>query len=80
MKLTATSVKNQHYNIRLIVDDKSVELKDRALNEVVQFYTSQSKYPLKLIVSQINKGEVSGTLAVPHDLSEELSNTQLQEK
>ena len=80
MKLTATSVKNQHYNIRLIVDDKSVELKDRALNEVVQFYTSQSKYPLELIVSQINKGEVSGTLAVPHDLSEELSNTQLQEK
>lgn len=80
MRLTDTSVKGQHYDIRLIVDDKSVELKDRALNEVVQFYTSQSQYPLELIVSQINKGEVSGTLAVPHDLGQELSNTQLQEK
>lgn len=80
MKLTATSVRNQHYNIRIIVNDKSVELKDRALNEVVQFFTSQSKYPLELIVSQIKRGEVSGVLVVPNDLSREMSNTQLQEK
>lgn len=80
MKLTGTSVKNQHYSIRMIVNDKSVELKDRALNEVVQFYTSQSKYPLGLIVSRIKHGEVSGVLAVPKNLSREMSNTQLQEK
>lgn len=80
MKLTDTSVKNQHYNIRLIVDDKAVELKDRALNEVVQFYTSQSQFPLELIVSQIQKGQVSGTLAVPRDLAQKMANTQLQEK
>lgn len=80
MKLAGTSVRNQHYNIRLIVDDKSVELKDRALNEVVQFFTSQSKYSLELIVSQINRDQVSGTLVVPYDLSQKLANTQLQEK
>jgi len=80
MKLAGTSVKDQRYDIRLIVDDKSVELKDRALNEVVQFYTSHSKFPIQLIVSQIHKGEVSGALAVPQDLSEQLSNVQLQEK
>lgn len=80
MRLADTSVKDQRYDIRLIVDDKSVELKNRALNEVVQFYTSQSKFPLQLTVSQILKGEVIGTLAVPQDLMEQLSNTQLQEK
>lgn len=80
MKLTDASVRNQHYNIRIIVNDKSVELKDRALNEVVQFFDSQSKYPLELIVSQIKHNEVSGVLAVPPGLSQAMNNTQLQEK
>jgi len=80
MELESTSVKGQHYNIRMVVDDKSIELKDRALNEIVQFYTSRSKYPLRLIVSQIRRGEVSGTLAVPSGLSEEMKNAHLRER
>ena len=80
MQLEDTSVKGQHYSIRMAVGDKSVELKDRALNEIVQFYTSRSQYPLRLIVSQINRGEIAGTLAVPDDLSKELNNPQLQER
>lgn len=80
MELAGTDVKNQHYNIRLVVNDMPVELKDRALNEVVQFYTSQSKYPLEVIVTRIRKRQVSGTLVVPPGLSENLNNPQLQEK
>jgi hypothetical protein len=55
-------------------------LKDRALNEIVQFYTSRSKYPLRLIVSQIGRREVSGTLAVPTGLRQELNNAHLRER
>jgi uncharacterized coiled-coil protein SlyX len=80
MELASTSVKGQHYSIRMTVDDKTVVLKDRALNEIVQFYTSQSIYPLRLIVSQINRGEVSGTLAVPTKLNEQSSSHKLQER
>ncbi|TAM82588.1 MAG: hypothetical protein EPN47_07980 [Acidobacteria bacterium] len=80
MELQSTSEKDQHYSVRMIVDDKSVVLKDRALNEIVQFYTSRSKFPLRLIVSQIGRGEVSGTLAVPTELSQEMNNTHLQER
>jgi hypothetical protein len=80
MELESTSVKGQHYSIRMMVDDKSVVLKDRALNEIVQFYTSRSKYPLRLIVSQIGRGSVSGTLAVPSELRQEMNNTHLQER
>jgi hypothetical protein len=80
MELASTSVKGQHYSVRMMVDDKSVELKDRALNEVVQFYTSRSQYPLRLIVSQIERDHVSGTLAVPTGLSQESSSHQLQER
>ncbi|HEV2245938.1 MAG TPA: hypothetical protein VGW37_04730 [Terriglobia bacterium] len=78
MELESTSVREQHYTVRMMVDDKSVVLKDRALNEIVQFYTSRSKYPLRLIVSQIGRGEVSGTLAVPTELSNQMNNTELQ--
>ncbi|HXH48568.1 MAG TPA: hypothetical protein VNM47_04275 [Terriglobia bacterium] len=80
MELESTSAKDQHYSIRMMVDDKSVVLKDRALNEIVQFYTSRSKFPLRLIVSQIGRGEVSGTLAVPSELSQGMNNTHLQER
>ena len=80
MELASTSVKGQHYNIRMIVDDKSVVLKNRALNEVIQFYTSRSQYPLRLIVSQIERNQVSGTLAVPTALSQESASHKLQER
>ncbi len=80
MELESTSVKGQHYSIRMMVDDKSVVLKDRALNEIVQFYTSRSKYPLRLIVSQVGRREVSGTLAVPTELRQDLNNAHLRER
>ena len=81
MELESDSVNGQHYTIRMIVDDKSVVLKDRALNEIVQFYTSQSKYPLRLIVSQIGRKQVSGTLAVPTSMNQqESSSPQLQQR
>jgi hypothetical protein len=80
MELESTNVKGQHYSIRMMVDDKSIVLKDRALNEIVQFYTSRSKYPLRLIVSQVGRREVSGTLAVPTELRQELNNAHLRER
>ena len=80
LELDSTSVKGQHYSLRMMVDDKSIVLKDRALNEIVQFYTSRSKYPLRLIVSQIGRNEVSGTLAVPTELRQDMNNTQLRER
>lgn len=80
MELQSTSEKDQRYSVRMMVDDKSVVLKDRVLNEIVQFYTSRSKFPLRLIVSQIGRGEVSGTLAVPTELGQEINNTKLQER
>lgn len=81
MKLASDSVKGQHYTIRMVVDDKSVVLKDRALNEIIEFYTSQSKYPLRLIVSNIQRDEVSGTLAVPPNLDQtQYANPQLQQR
>lgn len=78
LKLTGTNVRNQRYTMRMIVNDKSVELKDRALNEVIQFYTTRSQYPVQLVVSHIKKGRVSGRLAVPNDLNSANQSYQMQ--
>lgn len=80
IRLTSTNVSNQRYTLRLIVDDKSVQLKDRALNEVIQFYTTRSQFPLELVVSQIKKGRVKGMLAVPTDLNVADQNVQMQSR
>ncbi len=78
IKLASTNVPNQRYTLRLIVDDKSVELKDRALNEVIQFYTQRSQFPMEIVVSEITKGHISGMLAVPSDLDSRNQNSQAQ--
>ncbi|HVA00927.1 MAG TPA: hypothetical protein VMV34_04635 [Terriglobia bacterium] len=80
IKLANTDVANQRYTLRLIVDDKSVELKDRALNEVIQFYTMRSQFPVELVVSQIQRGHVEGMLAVPNDLNANAQNAQMQSR
>lgn len=80
LKLTSTDVANQRYTLRLIVDDKSVELKDRALNEVIQFFTTRSQFPMELVVSQINRGRVSGMLAVPGALASEEQDSPMQSR
>lgn len=76
LKLGSTDVRDQRYTLRMIVDDKSVELKDRALNEVIDLYTARSQYPVELVVSRIEKGQVAGMLAVPNDLNSQSSSMQ----
>lgn len=65
LQLENTDRKTQRYTLRLLLDDKVVEVKDRALNEAIQFYGSGGKVLLELVVSQIGKDAVSGRLALP---------------
>jgi hypothetical protein len=53
------------YTMRLQVNDKWVEFKDRALHEAVEFYPSNSAVPIEMLVSRIGRNQVTGRLAVP---------------
>lgn len=63
--LQNTDPRNQRYTLRLFLDDKSIELRDRALHEAVQFHPSDSKVSLELVVSEIRKDGVTGRVAIP---------------
>jgi hypothetical protein len=65
LQLIGTDPKNQRYTMRLSVEGKTVELKDRALHEAIQFYASDGKGSFELVVSQIGRDIVRGSLVLP---------------
>jgi hypothetical protein len=63
--LENTDAKNSRYTMRLFFADRWIELKDRALDEAIQFYTPEGEVALELVVSQIAKNAVVGKLTLP---------------
>ncbi|HEY1753981.1 MAG TPA: hypothetical protein VGG72_01200 [Bryobacteraceae bacterium] len=65
IRLTSTDPKKNKYTITLIADDKTVEKKDKSINEPVQFYLSKASQPYELVVNQINKDMIIGYVSAP---------------
>jgi len=61
--------KKNRYTIELTADDKTVEKKDRGINEPLQFMTSKAKQPYELVVNDVKKNEIVGYLSIPKVLS-----------
>jgi chromosome segregation ATPase len=57
--------KRNTYTIEVVADDKTVEKKDRTVNEPVQFLLSKATQPYELVVNEVKKDLISGYLAVP---------------
>ncbi|MEO8051309.1 MAG: hypothetical protein ABI833_12910 [Acidobacteriota bacterium] len=57
--------KHNRYTIRVIADDKTVQKKDKTLNEPVQFLLSKATQPYELVVNDIKKDLISGYVASP---------------
>jgi hypothetical protein len=67
--LKHTDPKKNRYTIDLTADDKTVEKKDRAVNEPLQFMTSKAKQPYELIVNDVKKDTIVGYLSIPKVLN-----------
>jgi hypothetical protein len=63
--LKSTNPKTQRYTVCVYVQPSCVELKDRALLEVVQFVSSRNEVPFEVIATKIVKDEILGYLEVP---------------
>ena len=60
-----TDPKRNRFTIAILVDDKTVEKRDRTVNEPVQFYASKARQPYELVVNQVTKDGITGYLAEP---------------
>ncbi len=69
LRLMGTDPKNQRYTMRLSVEGTTVELKDRALHEAIQFYASGGKLSFEIVVSRIDRDIVTGRLVLPQTIA-----------
>lgn len=70
LKLKSVDKKKNKYTLEVVADDKTVEKKDKGVNEPLQFYVAKGgKQPYELVVNEIGKDQITGYLATPKDAS-----------
>ena len=57
--------KSNRFTFAYSADDKTVEKKDRTINEPIQFLTSKARQPYEIVVNQVGKDTIAGYLATP---------------
>ncbi len=65
VQLKSVNTKRNRFTLSVIADDKTVEKKDRTVNEPIQFYTSKAKQPEEIVVNSVSKNTIVGYLAMP---------------
>jgi hypothetical protein len=70
MALNKTDPKKSKYTMTVLVDDKSIEKKDKTAGEPVQFYVKGSArlFPYEIVVFDVGKNRLTGYLATPKDI------------
>jgi len=65
LQLKKADEKHSKYTLNVSADDRTIEKKDRGLDEPVQFYTGKDPVLYEIVVNNIEKNKVSGYLATP---------------
>jgi hypothetical protein len=65
VEVKKVDTKRNRFTIAITVDDKTVEKKDRTINEPIQFYTSKARQPDEIVVNAVKKDTIVGYLATP---------------
>jgi chromosome segregation ATPase len=65
LALRKADVKRSKYTMTVSSDDKSIEKKDRTLDEPVQFYSGKTPALFEIVVNNIAKNTVTGYLSTP---------------
>ena len=63
--LKKSDPKHNRYTVQVLADDKTVEKRDKTINEPVQLYVSGNHQPYEIVVNAVKKNEVVGYLATP---------------
>jgi hypothetical protein len=66
-KLLSTDPKHFKFSVTLIADDKTIEKKDRNVDEPMQFYVRGARVPYEIVVFEVTKDHITGYLSTPKD-------------
>jgi chromosome segregation ATPase len=65
LALAKADPKRNRFTMDVLADDKTVQKKDRTINEPVQFYLAGNRQPVEIVVNEVKKDEVVGYVAMP---------------
>ncbi len=65
VELRKADPKHNKFTIQITANDKTVEKKDRNINEPIQFYTGKAGQPDEIVVNEVRKDAIVGYLATP---------------
>lgn len=65
LQLRNSDARRQRYSIDVFLDEKPVEFKDRAVDELVDFVLPGESVPLRFVATKINHDFISGYMEVP---------------
>ena len=65
IRLTKVDTKKNRFTLQLLADDKTVEKKDKNVNEPLQFYVARARAPYEIVVNTVGKDQIAGYLATP---------------
>jgi len=67
LKLQNVDTKRYKYTMVVYADDKTVEKKDKTVNEPVQFYVKGAHSPYEVVVFEVSKDRATGYLSTPKE-------------
>ena len=67
LKLQKVDTKRYKYTMVVYADDKTIEKKDKTVNEPVQFYVKGAHGPYEVVVFEVSKDRATGYLSTPKE-------------
>jgi hypothetical protein len=65
LQLKKVDVKRGKFTLNVSADDRTLEKKDKLINEPLQFYSGKDRQLYELVVFEVAKNKVSGYLSTP---------------
>lgn len=65
LQLKKTDPKKSRFTLNVLADDRTIEKKDRTMNEPMQFYTGRDRNLYEVVVYKVEKNTVTGYLSSP---------------
>jgi hypothetical protein len=65
LQLKKIDASRGRFTLDVVADDRTIEKKDRNLNEPLQFYSGRDRQLFEIVVNSMAKNKVSGYLSAP---------------
>lgn len=74
LQLKKVDAKKGKFSMNVLADDRTIEKKDRTVNEPVQFYTGRDRTLYEVVVMSADKNTISGYMSTPKTIAAPANN------